>query len=109
MEPCPTTWPKSAISTNATSRSSAKTAARWADSSRAGRDSSPAWVFNLRAHPEVHVEIGAELPKPVVAKELPRGDRDRIFEIVKQRAPGFAEYETRTDRVIPVFEVDTDA
>jgi hypothetical protein len=38
-----------------------------------------------------------------------RDDRDRIFEIVKERAPGFADYEKRTDRVIPVFELDTDA
>jgi hypothetical protein len=31
-----------------------------------------------------------------------------VFEIVKQRAPGFAEYETLTDRVIPVFEIRLD-
>ncbi len=77
--------------------------------SAAGRDSSPAWVFNLRAHPDVQVEIGDDAPKPVRAHELPRDERDRIFEVVKERAPGFAEYEQRTDRVIPVFELDTDA
>src|SRR5262245_1956657 len=33
--------------------------------SAAGRDSSPAWVFNLRAHPDVQVEIGADPPKSV--------------------------------------------
>jgi deazaflavin-dependent oxidoreductase (nitroreductase family) len=77
--------------------------------SAAGRDSSPAWVFNLRAHPDVQVEIGSDPPKSVVANELPRDERDRIFEIVKERAPGFAEYEKSTDRVIPVFELDTDA
>jgi deazaflavin-dependent oxidoreductase (nitroreductase family) len=77
--------------------------------SAAGRDSSPAWVFNLRAHPDDHVEIGDDATKPVRAHELPRDERDRIFEVVKERAPGFAEYEQRTDRVIPVFELDTDA
>ncbi len=77
--------------------------------SAAGRDSSPAWVFNLRAHPDVRIEIGADPPKPATARELPREERDKIFEIVKQRAPGFADYEKRTDRVIPVFEFDTDA
>jgi len=56
--------------------------------SAAGRDASPAWVFNLRAHPDVQVEIGADPPKPVVAHELPRDDRDRIFATVKERAPG---------------------
>jgi deazaflavin-dependent oxidoreductase (nitroreductase family) len=73
--------------------------------SAAGRDSSPGWVFNFRAHPEVTVEIGAEPAHARTARELPRDERDRIFEIVKQRAPGFAEYEKRTDRVIPIFEL----
>ena len=75
--------------------------------SAAGRDASPAWVFNLRAQPDVQVEIGSDPPKPVVANELPRDERDRIFAVVKERAPGFAEYETRTDRVIPIFELAT--
>lgn len=73
--------------------------------SAAGRDSSPAWVFNLRAHPDAQVEIGAEEKRPVTARELPREERDRVYEIVKERAPGFADYEKRTDRVIPVFEL----
>jgi len=77
--------------------------------SAAGRDASPAWVFNLRAHPDVQVEIGADPPKPVAAHELPRDDRERIFATVKERAPGFAEYEKRTDRVIPIFEIATKA
>jgi deazaflavin-dependent oxidoreductase (nitroreductase family) len=77
--------------------------------SAAGREKSPAWVFNLRAHPDVLVEIGADPAKAVVANELPRADRDRIFAIVKERAPGFAEYEKRTDRVIPIFELATKA
>jgi len=59
----------------------------------------------LRAHPDVTAEIGADPAKPFTAAELPRAERDRIFEVVKQRAPGFAEYEKRTDRVIPVFEL----
>ena len=132
----------SATSTNATSRSSAKTAARSAVSSKAsrlllltskgaksgaerinligyfdiddkiyvvgsaaGRDSSPAWVFNLRAHPDVQVEIGSDPPKAVTANELPRDERDRVYALVVERAPGFAEYEKRTDRVIPIFEL----
>jgi deazaflavin-dependent oxidoreductase (nitroreductase family) len=73
--------------------------------SAAGRDSSPAWVFNLRAHPDVRVEIGPDPPKAVTANELPRDDRNRVYRIITERAPGFAEYEQRTDRVIPVFEL----
>jgi deazaflavin-dependent oxidoreductase (nitroreductase family) len=73
--------------------------------SAAGRDASPAWVFNLRADPNVSVEIGADPPKTVVAHELPRDERDRLYRLIVERAPGFGEYEKRTDRVIPVFEL----
>jgi deazaflavin-dependent oxidoreductase (nitroreductase family) len=73
--------------------------------SSAGRDRDPAWVFNIRAHPNVSVEIGADAAKAVTAHELPRNERDRIYRIVVQRAPGFADYEKQTDRVIPVFEL----
>ncbi|WP_078287957.1 nitroreductase family deazaflavin-dependent oxidoreductase [Mycobacterium sp. D16R24] len=73
--------------------------------SSAGRPKNPAWVANLRANPSVEVEIGANPKSNATAVELPRAQRDRVFEIVKQRAPGFAEYETLTDRVIPVFEI----
>ncbi|MGA5464422.1 nitroreductase family deazaflavin-dependent oxidoreductase [Mycobacterium sp. NPDC050041] len=73
--------------------------------SAAGRDASPAWVFNLRANPAVTVEIGDNPRRPYTAHELARDERDRVWEIVKERAPGFAEYEKRTDRVIPIFEL----
>ena len=73
--------------------------------SAAGRDASPAWVFNLRANPNVSIEVGSDPPKRVVAHELPREERDRIYAIIVERAPGFGEYEKRTERVIPVFEL----
>lgn len=73
--------------------------------SAAGRDRHPAWVFNVRADPQASVEIGGAAPRSVVARELPAADRDRIYAIVVERAPGFADYEKRTDRVIPIFEL----
>ena len=73
--------------------------------SAAGRDNNPAWVHNIRAHPQVSVEIGSDASKPVTARELPRDERDSIYRTVVERAPGFGEYEQRTDRVIPVFEL----
>lgn len=73
--------------------------------SAAGRDNNPAWVHNIRAHPQVSVEIGSEASKSATARELPRQERDSIYQTVVERAPGFGEYEQRTDRVIPVFEL----
>lgn len=76
--------------------------------SAAGRDNNPAWVHNIRANPRVTVEIGAEPPREATARELPRAERDSIYPIVVERAPGFGEYQARTDRVIPVFELMAD-
>jgi len=73
--------------------------------SAAGRDGNPGWVHNLRANPSVTVEIGSDAPKRATARELPRAERDSIYPVVVERAPGFGEYQQRTDRVIPVFEL----
>jgi deazaflavin-dependent oxidoreductase (nitroreductase family) len=76
--------------------------------SAAGRDNNPAWVHNIRANPHVSVEIGSDAPKPAIVRELPRDERDSIYRTVVEQAPGFGEYEERTDRVIPIFELVTD-
>lgn len=73
--------------------------------SAAGRDTNPGWVTNIRKNPQVKVEIGADPIAAATATELPRPERDRIFGIVTERAPGFADYQVATDRVIPIFEI----
>ncbi|OBK79272.1 nitroreductase family deazaflavin-dependent oxidoreductase [Mycobacterium sp. 1165178.9] len=76
--------------------------------SAAGRDNNPAWVHNIRANPRVSVEIGSEPAKPAIARELPCDERDSVYPVVVERAPGFGEYQQRTDRLIPVFELVID-
>ena len=73
--------------------------------SAAGRDKNPAWVHNIRANPHVTVEIGSDAAKPATARELPRDERDSVYRVVVERAPGFGEYQEKTDRLIPVFEL----
>lgn len=68
----------------------------------AGADVNPAWVHNLRANPSAHVEIGSE-SLDMTARELPPAERDEIFSKITAAAPGFAEYQAKTSRVIPVF------
>jgi deazaflavin-dependent oxidoreductase (nitroreductase family) len=72
--------------------------------SKAGADTDPDWYRNLVAHPEVTVELGTET-FGATAVEVNGAERDRIFGIQKERAPGFAEYEEKTTRVIPVIEL----
>jgi deazaflavin-dependent oxidoreductase (nitroreductase family) len=70
----------------------------------AGSDVNPGWVHNLRANPAARVEIGNE-SSDVTARELPSGERDELFGQIAAAAPGFAEYQAKTTRVIPVFEL----
>lgn len=73
--------------------------------SSAGRDRDPAWAHNIRANPNASIELGSDPPRAVVARELPADERDAIYAVVVERAPGFGDYQERTDRVIPVFEL----
>lgn len=70
----------------------------------AGAPVSPAWVHNLRANPAAHVEAGTDA-FDVTAHELAPAERDGIFAKVTAAAPGFAEYQSKTTRVIPLFEL----
>jgi deazaflavin-dependent oxidoreductase (nitroreductase family) len=70
----------------------------------AGADVNPAWVHNLRANPSARVEIGNE-SSDVTARELPPEERDELFGKITAAAPGFAEYQAKTTRIIPVFEL----
>lgn len=69
--------------------------------SYAGLDVNPAWYHNLRAHPQASIEVGTDTVE-VVARELTPEERAPLWEEQKRRYPGFAAYEKRTDRVIPV-------
>ncbi|OIN82695.1 nitroreductase family deazaflavin-dependent oxidoreductase [Mycobacterium malmoense] len=74
----------------------------------AGAPINPAWVHNLRANPAAHVEVGAPQgvqAYDVTARELPPAEREELFPKVTAAAPGFAEYQSKTSRVIPLFEL----
>ncbi len=69
--------------------------------SKSGADTNPDWYHNLRAHPEARIEVGTET-LDVTARVLDAEEREPIWVEQKARYPGFADYETRTDRMIPV-------
>lgn len=72
--------------------------------SYAGAPKDPAWVHNLRANPKARVEVGAEAYE-VVARELPDDERDATYPRIVEAAPVFAEYQAKTTRAIPLFEL----
>ena len=72
--------------------------------SYAGAPKDPAWVHNLRAHPRAHIEVGTDA-YDVAVRELPAGERDATYPKVTEMAPAFAEYQAKTSRAIPLFEI----
>ena len=70
--------------------------------SKGGAPTNPDWYHNLLAHPRVRVEIGSDT-LDVVARVADGEERERIWSKQKRDMPGFAEYEARTSRQIPVI------
>ncbi len=70
--------------------------------SYAGMDVNPAWYHNLKANPEAAIEVGSDTVE-VTARELTPEEREPVWQQQKEHYPGFADYEQKTDRVIPVM------
>jgi deazaflavin-dependent oxidoreductase (nitroreductase family) len=70
--------------------------------SRGGAKRNPAWVHNLRAHPETVVVRGRS-ERRYRATEATGAERERLWRIAADRFPLYDRYAERTDRRIPVF------
>ena len=70
--------------------------------SKAGAPTNPDWYYNLKAQPNVTIEVGTDTIA-VVASEATGEERERLYRTQAERVPQFAEYAKQTDRVIPVI------
>jgi deazaflavin-dependent oxidoreductase (nitroreductase family) len=73
--------------------------------SKAGADTNPDWYHNLRAHPQTAIEVGNETVL-VVARVAGGEERGRLWDRQKELMPGFADYERKTSRPIPVVVLE---
>jgi deazaflavin-dependent oxidoreductase (nitroreductase family) len=73
--------------------------------SKGGAPTSPDWYHNLVANPTATVEVGNET-FAVKATVLTGEERDRIFAKQAELMPGFAEYQEKTTRTIPVVVLE---
>jgi deazaflavin-dependent oxidoreductase (nitroreductase family) len=72
--------------------------------SMGGATTNPPWFHNIKAHPEVTVEMGGET-FAATAIITEGEDRDQLYAGICERMPVFAEYQERTERLIPVIEL----
>jgi deazaflavin-dependent oxidoreductase (nitroreductase family) len=73
--------------------------------SKGGAPTHPDWYHNVVANADASVEVGTER-FPVRATVATGGERDELFAEQAKRYPQFAEYETKTDRTIPVIVLE---
>lgn len=78
--------------------------------SKGGAPNHPTWLGNVKANPEVDVEVataeGTEQFKARARVVESRPERDRLYKQMSKIWPPFADYETRTDRLIPVVALE---
>jgi deazaflavin-dependent oxidoreductase (nitroreductase family) len=70
--------------------------------SKGGAPENPVWVYNLRANPEVVLQDGAD-KREMTAREVTGAERQAWWERAVAAYPAYAEYQQKTDRLIPVF------
>ena len=70
--------------------------------SKGGAPSNPDWYYNVVAHPDVTVEVGAETFE-ARATVVEGAERDKLYAKQAATMPNFAEYQEKTTRKIPVI------
>jgi deazaflavin-dependent oxidoreductase (nitroreductase family) len=69
--------------------------------SKGGYPKNPAWFHNLRAHPDTIVQVGSER-RAVRARVASPSERTRLWPKAVAAYGGYAGYQERTDREIPL-------
>jgi deazaflavin-dependent oxidoreductase (nitroreductase family) len=67
-----------------------------------GAPNNPVWVYNLRKDPHVELQDGPE-KHDYTAHETEGAERAEWWQRAVEAWPDYANYQTRTERVIPVF------
>jgi deazaflavin-dependent oxidoreductase (nitroreductase family) len=70
--------------------------------SKGGAPTNPDWYHNLKAHPDLSIEVGDDRIE-VRAAEVTGPERDRLYARQASLYPQFAQYQRQTKRVIPVM------
>ena len=72
--------------------------------SAGGSETTPSWAYNLRAHPSVTLEVLDESFE-AVATEVSDDEHDRVFGVMTEQLPRFANYQEAVERKIPLFRL----
>jgi deazaflavin-dependent oxidoreductase (nitroreductase family) len=74
--------------------------------SKGGAPQNPVWVYNLRKNPRVVVQDG-QRTREMTAREVTGEERAAWWERAVAAYPPYADYQLKTDRLIPVFVLES--
>jgi deazaflavin-dependent oxidoreductase (nitroreductase family) len=74
--------------------------------SKAGSPAHPHWYLNLLANPEVTVELPGETFRARATALTEGPERERLYRAQAELMPNFAQYQEKTDRLIPVVVLE---
>jgi deazaflavin-dependent oxidoreductase (nitroreductase family) len=72
--------------------------------SKGGAPEHPAWYLNLEANPEVEIQVGSER-FAARARTATAEERPEMWTIMTAEWPAYDEYQTKTDREIPIVVI----
>ena len=73
--------------------------------SKGGAPTNPDWYHNLMAQPDTRVEVGTDTVA-VPARETDGDERQDLFDRITAVMPGFADYQAKTSRRIPIIVLE---
>ena len=71
--------------------------------SKGGAPTNPNWVYNLRADGEVEIRDETDVYAMQVREVVDAEERTRVWQLAVAAFPPYAEYQQRTERLIPLF------
>ena len=71
--------------------------------SQGGAPKHPLWYHNLKANPNIEIRDKTEVYPMRVREIVDSAERKRLWDLAVKAYPPYETYQTRTDRVIPVF------
>ncbi|MEJ8645764.1 nitroreductase family deazaflavin-dependent oxidoreductase [Streptomyces sp. MS1.HAVA.3] len=73
--------------------------------SKGGDPEHPLWFRNLTAHPEVRIQVGAEILQGT-ARTANAEERAAYWPLMVKHWPAYDEYQAKTDREIPIVVIE---
>jgi deazaflavin-dependent oxidoreductase (nitroreductase family) len=73
--------------------------------SKGGAPEPPAWYVNLKKHPNAEIQVWGE-KFPVRARDATAEEKPELWKIMTGHWPAYDEYQTKTDREIPVVVLE---